>query len=299
MSILLFLLSFASLIFLITGLVKPGLVLKWGEVRTRKRVVFIFGGATLILLVASIMTTEPKSQQPPDQNIIAEEVPEKNATSSGVVESPTPQPIEVATQQPSKEAQYKVTYVVDGDTIELSNEKRVRLIGIDSPESGEPFYTEARNKLIFLVLNKDVRLEKDVNEADRYGRLVRYVYVGDAFINLEMVKQGYAKSYTYPPDVKYTDRFLAVEREARNAQLGLWAPPPPTPATTTTPTPAPTPAVTPQPSPSVICSYNAYNCGDFTTHAEAQSVYEQCGGVNNDVHKLDQDKDGLACESLP
>lgn len=50
---------------------------------------------------------------------------------------------------------------------------------------------------------------------------------------------------------------------------------------------------------SIICSYNAYNCSDFSTHAEAQAVYEYCGGVTSDVHRLDRDKDGLACESLP
>ena len=48
----------------------------------------------------------------------------------------------------------------------------------------------------------------------------------------------------------------------------------------------------------IICSYNAYNCSDFSTHAEAQEVFEYCGGVNNDIHVLDGDKDGVACEGL-
>ena len=61
----------------------------------------------------------------------------------------------------------------------------------------------------------------------------------------------------------------------------------------------PTPIDISTPTESVICSYNAYNCSDFKTEVEAQEVFETCGGINNDVHKLDKDKDGKACESLP
>jgi len=198
-------------------------------------------------------------------------------------------PAIIQTQQP-QEAVYKIVYVVDGDTVEIASGERVRLIGIDSSESGQPYYLEARNKLMDLILNKGVRLEKDITDKDRYGRLLRYIYAGELFINVEMVRLGYAHSYTYPPDVKYQSQILSAEREARNNQIGLWA---------QTPEPAPEPQPQPRPSQTVICSYNVYNCSDFSTHAEAQSVYEQCGGANNDVHRLDQDKDGLACESLP
>jgi len=197
-------------------------------------------------------------------------------------------PAIIQTQRP-QEAVYKIVYVVDGDTVEIASGERVRLIGIDSPERGQPYYSEARNKLMELVLNKEVRLEKDITDRDRYGRLLRYIYVGDLFINLEMARLGYANSYTYPPDVKYQNQILSAQQGARNAQVGLWA---------LQPEPTPPPSSS-QPSQNIICSYNTYNCSDFVTHAEAQSVYEQCGGVNNDVHRLDQDKDGLACESLP
>lgn len=61
---------------------------------------------------------------------------------------------------------------------------------------------------------------------------------------------------------------------------------------------SPSPPLLP-PTKKIICSYNAYNCSDFTTHAEAQGVFEHCGGINNDIHRLDRDKDGIACESLP
>lgn len=120
--------------------------------------------------------------------------------------------------------------IVDGDTIDLSNGKRLRYIGVDTPESGDCFGSEATKKNKELVLDKEVRLEKDISETDKYGRLLRYVWarlpdgqVGDTMVNEEMVRQGYAKVFTYPPDVKYADKFVAAEREARENKRGLWA----------------------------------------------------------------------------
>ena len=137
----------------------------------------------------------------------------------------------------------RVARVIDGDTIELENGERVRYIGIDAPETSDPrksiqcFGIEAAKKNQELVEGKVVRLEKDVrtspsartflaspvSERDRYQRLLRYVYAGNTFINLELVKQGFAKVATYPPDVKYQEQFLAAEREAREVKKGLWA----------------------------------------------------------------------------
>lgn len=183
-----------------------------------------------------------------------------------------------------------VTFVVDGDTVEIQTEERVRLIGIDSPERGDPYYTEARNKLSELVLNKQVRMEKDVSEKDRYGRLLRYLYVGNLFVNLEMVKQGYASVYTYPPDVKHSAQFLAAEQEARNKKVGLWVPAQPQPTQSEQGIPS---AGFTVPS----CAQTDCDCGDFSTHAYAQWFYENYDLSNK--HKLDGDKDGVACESLP
>ncbi len=117
---------------------------------------------------------------------------------------------------------YKVIEVIDGDTIVLSNNEHVRLIGINTPESERYFYREAKEILRLLVLNKNIRLEKDVDDKDAYGRLLRYVYVGDLFVNLEMVKRGFANVFTFPPNVKYTDKFIEAEREARTNEIGLW-----------------------------------------------------------------------------
>ena len=121
-----------------------------------------------------------------------------------------------------------VTRVIDGDTIEIENGESVRYIGIDTPETVHPqkpveyFGKEAAEKNRELVEGKLVRLEKDVQDKDEYGRLLRYVYVDDMMVNAELVRSGYAYSYTYPPNVKYQTLFLQLEREAREEKRGLW-----------------------------------------------------------------------------
>jgi micrococcal nuclease len=116
-----------------------------------------------------------------------------------------------------------VTRVIDGDTIEIQGGDRVRYIGIDTPERGEPYYLEATAKNEDLVEGRRVRLEKDVSEKDRYGRLLRYIYVDDLFVNAEMVRLGYARAYPYPPDTQCADLFSRLESEAKQAGRGLWA----------------------------------------------------------------------------
>lgn len=128
-----------------------------------------------------------------------------------------------------------VTRVIDGDTIEIEGGKKVRYIGIDTPETVHPsksvqcYGKEAAEKNKNFVEGKRVRLEKDISETDKYGRLLRYVYlpagkagVGEVFVNKVLVQEGYAFSSTYPPDIKYQDVFLTVEKEAREASRGLW-----------------------------------------------------------------------------
>ena len=123
---------------------------------------------------------------------------------------------------------YKVTRVIDGDTIEIEGGQKVRYIGMNTPETVDPrkpvkcFGQEAKVKNKELVEGKNVRLEKDVSETDKYGRLLRYVYVGDIFVNLELVKQGFAQIMTYPPDISHAQDFITAQREARQNNLGLW-----------------------------------------------------------------------------
>ncbi len=121
-----------------------------------------------------------------------------------------------------------VTRVIDGDTVEIQGGAKVRYIGIDTPESVKPntpiqcFAKEASEKNKELVLGKEVRLEKDVSETDKYGRLLRYVYVGDTMINEVLVKEGYAHAVSYPPDVKYQEKLRFAEQFARENNKGLW-----------------------------------------------------------------------------
>jgi len=114
--------------------------------------------------------------------------------------------------------------VIDGDTIELDSGERVRYIGINTPETDEQYGDEATSINSDLVLNKTLRLEKDVSETDKYGRLLRYVYVGDIFVNAYLVENGYAQVSTYPPDVKYSNYFKELQSKAIENETGFWAP---------------------------------------------------------------------------
>lgn len=129
-----------------------------------------------------------------------------------------------------------VTKIIDGDTVEVTFDngqtRKVRYIGIDTPERFEDLYREATQANARLAAGKKARLAKDVSETDRYGRLLRYVYIEDTFVNAELVKQGYAVPATYPPDVKYASYFVKLASQARDKGVGLWstglqrAPPP-------------------------------------------------------------------------
>lgn len=125
-----------------------------------------------------------------------------------------------------------VTKVVDGDTIYVVvNGKAlpVRLIGVDSPESKHPtidpecYGQEATDYLTSLILNKVVKLEADITDEDRYDRLLRHVWLGDVNINNELVKNGYAYSVEYKPDIKYQIEYDASEEVAKNNSLGVWS----------------------------------------------------------------------------
>ena len=104
----------------------------------------------------------------------------------------------------------------------------MRLIGIDTPESVKPgtpvecFAREASAYLERLVEGKRVRLVRDAEERDRYGRLLAYVYRDSLFVNAGMVRRGYATVATFPPNVRHVDEFLRLQREARRNARGLW-----------------------------------------------------------------------------
>jgi micrococcal nuclease len=124
-----------------------------------------------------------------------------------------------------------VVRVVDGDTIHVrigARLERVRYIGVNTPEvhhptrGEEPGGREASEVNRQLVEGRRVRLELDVQERDRYGRLLAYVWVGEFMVNAELVGRGYAQVMTVPPNVRYQELFLKLQREARDAGRGLW-----------------------------------------------------------------------------
>ena len=221
--------------------------------------------------------------------------------------TPTPQQ-ETSTPEVKGEQSQEVLVirVIDGDTIEIEGGRKVRYIGIDTAETVHPnepvgcFGYEASNKNKELVLNKKVKLEKDVSETDKYGRFLRYVWVGNVFVNEYLVKEGYAQSSTYPPDVKYQDLFLQAQKEARENNKGLWRVCSNSEEAEIKPisTQAPVQSTNTPQGNSYNCSENTYNCSDFQYQEDAQYVFEYCGGLSNDIHRLDGDKDGIVCESL-
>jgi len=120
-----------------------------------------------------------------------------------------------------------VKRVVDGDTFELDNGSKVRLIGIDAPEdplgkTPDCFAKESFQFLKELVEGKSVTLAKDINNKDKYGRLLRYVFLDPIFVNEILVKKGFAKATPYPPDVLHQEGLSNAEKEAITLAKGLW-----------------------------------------------------------------------------
>ncbi|MGQ9512151.1 MAG: thermonuclease family protein [Thermodesulfitimonas sp.] len=117
---------------------------------------------------------------------------------------------------------------VPGGWVRVGKEEKVRLIGVNAPETGagqreaEVYGWEAKAYTRKRTLGRVVRLEFDVETRDRYGRLLAYLYLDGNLFNRELVKEGYAQVYTAPPNLKYTAAFLSAQREALEAGRGLW-----------------------------------------------------------------------------
>lgn len=117
-----------------------------------------------------------------------------------------------------------VSHVVDGDTFYCRDDRKVRLIGMDSPERRQTFGPVARQALIAMLPSGNaVRLERDVVPTDQYGRTLAYVWIGSSMVNEAMVRDGWAVLYTVPPNVKYAERLGRAQKEARARGTGLWA----------------------------------------------------------------------------
>lgn len=228
--------------------------------------------------------------------------------------APEPEPVDPLEERGTV---VTVSRVVDGDTVEvrpaIDGVADIRLIGVDTPETyggTEPYGAEASTFTEEVLSGQRVALEFDAERVDQYDRVLAYVWLEeDTMFNEILVREGYAQVATFPPNVKYTDRFLAAQEQARVEGAGLWGlsedqlcqladrdngigggcvAPEPAPV----PEPAPAPESTPVPLP----SGGDLDCGDFATQAEAQAVYD---ADPSDPNGLDGEGDGTPCESLP
>lgn len=293
------------------------------------KVLYGVGGAFVLMIALLLVLPSDPSVSEAEQvdpiaevSIVAEEELAAAAVASEIIvtKAPTAKPVQADNKL------YTVTKIVDGDTITISmngSPETLRLVGIDTPEAVDPrtpvqcFGTEASDKTKELLVGKKVRIEKDASqgERDKYDRLLAYVYREDGlFINKYLVENGYAHEYTYNKPYRYQADFKTAQNTAKAQGRGLWAQDACEPALVNQPesqqavksprmVPEPQPPSAPVPSSAPTsnhtCSTNTYNCSDFSTHAEAQAVFDMCGGVGHDIHKLDSNKDGEACESLP
>jgi len=124
----------------------------------------------------------------------------------------------------------EVKRVVDGDTFITKNDNRIRLIGVNTPETVKPnnpverYGKEASNFTKQQLSGKTVYLFSDAGDKDKYGRLLRYVFIkGEpTMFNEVLIREGYANTMTVPPNVMFSDRFVKLEREAREKKKGLW-----------------------------------------------------------------------------
>jgi len=125
----------------------------------------------------------------------------------------------------AKQENGKVVKITDGDTIDVAINDAVhtvRYIGMDTPEVNDAFYQEASNRNADLVAGKDIVLVKDSSETDRYGRLLRYVFVKGVFVNETLVREGFAYAKDYPPDTSCSARFTQAQGVAQSQKIGLW-----------------------------------------------------------------------------
>ena len=124
---------------------------------------------------------------------------------------------------PILDGPYIVHNVVDGDTLDIE-QARIRLSGINTPETGECYYEVAKEKLVELVLYQEILLEHDETDMDKYGRLLRYVYTNSTFVNAYLINYGYAKVYDkYNETTKYYKKLKELEKNAQEQKLGVWS----------------------------------------------------------------------------
>ena len=188
----------------------------------------------------------------------------------------------------------RLNRVIDGDTIEVELEDgqlyRVRYIGINAPGNGERLFEEARAANEKLLSGQTLVLVRDVSEVDRYERLLRYVIVGEVFVNYELVRMGMAEPTTYPPDVACAETLLNASQAAREAGLGIWGLPVLAPPTQAAPSSLQSGNCDP--------AYPTVCIPSFPPDLDCKDIPYRRFQVNPpDPHFFDGDFDGIGCES--
>lgn len=121
-----------------------------------------------------------------------------------------------------------VTRIIDGDTYVLSDGSQVRLIGLDTPERGQPFYEQAKVFAESTVLGETVTLVQDEEPLDSYGRMLTYLFLDTLLINEKIVREGLGSVYLFEKNKRYAGKLISAQKRARDDQAGIWslAPPP-------------------------------------------------------------------------
>jgi endonuclease YncB( thermonuclease family) len=137
---------------------------------------------------------------------------------AGVVEAPD-KPSDIGSSGiPAGQEAVLATRVIDGDTIEVSGGKIVRLLGIDADEKGDRCYRAAKTRLEELVLGKTVSLEASESDTDRYGRSLRYVFAESRNTSLVLLSEGLAEAYLFDDNKKYREEVKLAESQAKTAK---------------------------------------------------------------------------------
>lgn len=280
---------------------------KW---KVTRKIAFISSIVCLVLFIVSFGITDVFHEPEEPESPKTETVSKQQAT-------PTPK---------TKSNPYQtgtVTKVIDGDTVEVQiGEKveKVRMLLIDTPETVhpnqpvQPYGKEASDFTQKLLLNKEVKLEKDQEDKDKYGRLLRYIYVEDQSVQELLLTEGLARVAVYPPNTKYEQKYRELQDQAKAKKIGIWSIngyvkddgfDPPEKKETVQKTNQSKPQTSrpsntqPRSRPRSTSTYTGgdKDCKDFATQREAQRFFES--QRPGDPHGLDRDGDGIACESLP
>jgi micrococcal nuclease len=200
-----------------------------------------------------------------------------------------------------------VTKILDAATIEVvtaTETFRVRYIGLDAPKIAPTLEWQGPQAVAAnerMVGGKYVTLVQDLTNMDGSGYYPRYVILDGTFVNHELIRQGFAKAISTPPDVSCENSFLSAQVEAQAILAGIWSS---TPVPTFTITLTPTITNTPRPptatsEPVCNCEYSPFSCSQFRTHAQAQSCYNYCRKLGFKHVLPDNNNNGIVCEGLP